>query len=95
MTPLKTILNELKTIDNHKNNRIQVPTESKCSITHSRETVIIKIHTLKNKLYVLYFKFNLFSVTKLTKKLSPKSTSIHSLGIVLHLFLLLNSVMIA
>lgn len=68
MTPLRRILNDLKSINNN-NDIVQVPTGSKYSITHTGEVVVLKNHTLKNVLYIPDIKFNLLSVSKITKEL--------------------------
>ncbi|XP_019230495.1 PREDICTED: uncharacterized protein LOC109211411 [Nicotiana attenuata] len=65
----KEILSNIENIEQHGNHKVQVPTGSKCIITHKGNTPILQGYELKDVLYVPDFKFNLLSVSKLTKEL--------------------------
>ncbi|OIT33194.1 hypothetical protein A4A49_56054, partial [Nicotiana attenuata] len=65
----KEILSNIENIEQHRNHKVQIPTGSKCSVTHKGKTSILQGYELKDVLYVPYFKFNLLSVSKLTKEL--------------------------
>ncbi|OIT05165.1 hypothetical protein A4A49_65376, partial [Nicotiana attenuata] len=65
----KEILTNLENINQQSNHKVQVPTGSKCSVTHKGNASILGGCELKDVLYVHDFKFNMLSVSKLTKEL--------------------------
>ncbi|XP_019240116.1 PREDICTED: uncharacterized protein LOC109220107 [Nicotiana attenuata] len=65
----KEILSNLENINQQGNHKVQVPTGSKCSVTHKGNASILGGCELKDVLYVPDFKFNLLLVSKLTKEL--------------------------
>lgn len=69
ITPYKECLfNPLK-LEGCERNKVQVPTGGRCEVTHKGTTAILRDHRLKNVLYVPDFKYNLLSVSKMTKDL--------------------------
>ncbi|XP_016473358.2 uncharacterized protein LOC107795270 [Nicotiana tabacum] len=68
VTHCKNALNNLRKAD-HKADGVQLPTGSRAEITHTRDAVVLGNKTIEGVLYVLDFKFNLLSVSKLTRQL--------------------------
>jgi len=59
-----------KTTSSGENGGVQVLNGGRCEVTHTGSTKILRSHKLKNVLFVPDFKFNLLSVSKLTRDLS-------------------------
>ncbi|OIT25604.1 hypothetical protein A4A49_65848, partial [Nicotiana attenuata] len=58
------------TTDKSNNDRVHLPTGGKADITHTGCACLLDKETVKNVLYVPDFRFNLLSVSKLTRALS-------------------------
>ncbi|XP_075103413.1 uncharacterized protein LOC142177999 [Nicotiana tabacum] len=69
ITPCKELLEELRSLEKQHDSRVQVPIGNKSSITSAGSTVILGSQKITNVLHVSDFKFNLLSVSKLTKEL--------------------------
>jgi len=69
VTYCKDILNNIKRADDQGRHGVQLPIGSKSQITPTGEASIVGNKTVTNVLYVPDLKFNLMSVSKLTKDL--------------------------
>nr|XP_016514223.1 PREDICTED: uncharacterized protein LOC107831027 [Nicotiana tabacum] len=69
ITPYKELLTTFRTLRDQNNSRVQVPIGGRAEITSIRDTVILGSYKLENVLHVPDFKFNLLSVSKITKQL--------------------------
>ncbi|OIS95931.1 hypothetical protein A4A49_58602, partial [Nicotiana attenuata] len=65
----KEIMHDVKDCNAHNDSGVQVPTGNKCQITHTGNVSILDNQVLMDVLHVPKFKFNLLSVSKLTKEL--------------------------
>ncbi|XP_019256000.1 PREDICTED: uncharacterized protein LOC109234449 [Nicotiana attenuata] len=74
VTYSKDILSSVRRIDDQGKNEVQLATGNKGKITHTGEAFVLGNKTVKNVLYVPDFKFNLLSVSKLTRDLSCSVT---------------------
>ncbi|XP_019248462.1 PREDICTED: uncharacterized protein LOC109227720 [Nicotiana attenuata] len=74
VTYTKDILSNMRRTNDQGRSKVQSPTGNKAQITHTGEASILGNKTVKNILYVPYFKFNLLFVSKLTKDLSFLAT---------------------
>ncbi|OIT30317.1 hypothetical protein A4A49_65795, partial [Nicotiana attenuata] len=74
VTYSKDILSSAKIIEDQGRNEVQLPTGNKAQITHTGEASVLGNKIVKNVLYVPDFKFNLLSVSKLTRDLSCSVT---------------------
>ncbi|OIT04807.1 hypothetical protein A4A49_65077, partial [Nicotiana attenuata] len=70
VTPHKEVLDNIRKIENQNNSAVQVPTGGKCHVEHTGNVKMLDELILKDVLHVPDFKFNLMSVSKLTKELS-------------------------
>ncbi|OIS95707.1 hypothetical protein A4A49_58565, partial [Nicotiana attenuata] len=70
VTYSKDILSSVRKIEDQERNEVQLPTGNKAQITHTREASVLGNKTVKNVLYVPYFKFNMLSVLKITRDLN-------------------------
>ncbi|XP_019235589.1 PREDICTED: uncharacterized protein LOC109215923 [Nicotiana attenuata] len=68
VTHCKNALNNLRKAD-HRADGVQLPTGSRAEITHTGDAVVLGNKTIEGVLYVPDFKFNILSVSKLTRKL--------------------------
>ncbi|XP_075104254.1 uncharacterized protein LOC142178500 [Nicotiana tabacum] len=59
----------IKEIDKGSNDGVQIPTDSRSEITYTRDAIVMETQRITNVLHVPDFKFNLLSVSKLTKEL--------------------------
>ncbi|OIT34547.1 hypothetical protein A4A49_64047, partial [Nicotiana attenuata] len=69
ITPYKELLTTFRTLRSQNDNRVQVPTGGRVEITNIGDAVILGSYKLENVLHVPDFKFNLLSVSKITKQL--------------------------
>ncbi|OIS96198.1 hypothetical protein A4A49_58555, partial [Nicotiana attenuata] len=69
ITFYKNILESIQSINRQSNDRVQTPTGSRSEITHTGDAIVMDTQRITNVLHVLDFKFNLLSVSKLTKEL--------------------------
>ncbi|OIT30718.1 hypothetical protein A4A49_59611, partial [Nicotiana attenuata] len=69
VTYYKDVLKDIKSADSQRIQGVQVPIGNKSKITQTGNTTILENKTVKNILYVPDFKFNLLSMSKLTKDL--------------------------
>ncbi|XP_019233151.1 PREDICTED: uncharacterized protein LOC109213779 [Nicotiana attenuata] len=74
VTYTKDIPSNMRRTYDQGRSEVQLPTGNKAQITHTGEASILGNKTVKNVLYVPYFKFNLLSMSKLTKDLSCTAT---------------------
>ncbi|OIT08991.1 hypothetical protein A4A49_58033, partial [Nicotiana attenuata] len=74
ITPCKELLDELRSLEKQQDSRVQVPTGSRSSIACAGSTKILGGQKITNVLHVPDFKFNLLSVSKLTKELQYRVT---------------------
>lgn len=69
MTSSLEILHDYKALPNTEENKVQLPTGSVASVSHTGNASLLSNHEISNILYIPDFKFNLLSVSKLTKEL--------------------------
>ncbi|XP_019257833.1 PREDICTED: uncharacterized protein LOC109236058 [Nicotiana attenuata] len=69
MTSSLEILHDYKALPNTEENKVQLPTGSVASVSHIGNASVLSNHEISNVLYIPDFKFNLLSVSKLTKEL--------------------------
>ncbi|XP_070054809.1 uncharacterized protein [Nicotiana tomentosiformis] len=69
ITFCKNILESIKEIDKDNNDGVQIPTCSRSEITHTGDAIVMETQRITNVLRVPDFKFNLLSMSKLTKEL--------------------------
>lgn len=74
ITLLKSLLTDLKEVASEETNGVQMPIGDKSIISHTGNIVICRNQKLRNVLYVPTFKFNLLSISKLTKELNCSVT---------------------
>ena len=67
VTCSKEFLIDQKSVNQARNNKVQVPTGNRIQIEHIGDIMVLGSHCLKNILHEPYFKFNMLSVSKLTK----------------------------
>lgn len=70
ITYCTNILNECRKLSKLQNNKVQVPTRNTIRVEHIGNVVIMGNCKLNNVLHVSNFRFNLLSVSKLTKDLN-------------------------
>ncbi|XP_070047281.1 uncharacterized protein [Nicotiana tomentosiformis] len=70
ITLYKELLTTFRTLRDQNSSRVQVPTGGRAEITSIGDAVILGSYKLENVLHVPDFKFNLLSVSKITKQLS-------------------------
>ncbi|XP_075091952.1 uncharacterized protein LOC107815453 [Nicotiana tabacum] len=70
ITPYKELLTTFRTLRDQNTSRVQVLTGDRAEIISIRDALILGSYKLENVLHVPYFKFNLLSVSKITKQLS-------------------------
>jgi len=69
ITYCENLLSDCRKLLESSSNKVQVPTRSKIHVEHVGNAVILENCRLKNVLHVPDFRFNLLSVSKLTKDL--------------------------
>ena len=67
--PCNDLLFDIKKLDNHISDKVQVPTGGRCQITSAGNATIFGTSKIQNVLHVPDFKLNLLSVPKMTKEL--------------------------
>lgn len=67
ITSSQQILAEFSSLSDQRSNTVQLPTGNGAHIVKTGHYVIMGCYKVKNVLHVLDFKFNLFSVARLTK----------------------------
>lgn len=70
ITSLQGLLSDVRNVDRCKREKVRLPNGNSNEITHIGNTQLSAYSKLKNVLYVPDFKFNLMSVTKLTRVLN-------------------------
>ncbi|XP_070041256.1 uncharacterized protein [Nicotiana tomentosiformis] len=68
VTYCKNTLDNLRKAD-HRTDGVQLPRDSRAEITHTGDAVVLGNKTIEGVMYVPDFKFNLLSVSKLTRQL--------------------------
>ncbi|OIT00070.1 hypothetical protein A4A49_59849, partial [Nicotiana attenuata] len=68
VTHCKNVLSNFKRADN-RTDGVQLPTGNKADITHTGDAIVLGYKTIEGVLHVPDFKFNLLSVSKVTKQL--------------------------
>lgn len=69
-THCNDLLFDIKKLDNHLSDKVQVPTGGRCQITSAGNATIFGTSKIQNVIPFPDFKFNLLSVSKITKDLS-------------------------
>lgn len=70
ITSQRECLDDMVRVDTQRSSGVEVTTGGRCKITHTRSTDTLTSYKLNNAIYVPEFKFNLLTVSKMTRNLS-------------------------
>lgn len=70
ITPCEELLCDIKDLEKHLSDKVQVPTGGRSQIANACGTTIFGLSKMKNVLHVPDFEFNIISMSKITKDFS-------------------------